>query len=81
MVAKWVGDALGFVITFLSDLLRRSIYEDKSEVKSIPVLDTHTPHATYQLGIHDVMAQDVKCIHWEEKLGTIVDVSAFFLMY
>lgn len=38
MSAKWIGDALS-----------KSIYEEISELKSIPYLEHHPPYSTYKL--------------------------------
>jgi len=61
MCAKWVGDTLS-----------KSIYDELMDLKSIPFLEHHPPHSTYELGVVDVMHSNVKCINTIERLSKIV---------
>jgi chloride channel 7 len=69
MMAKWVGDYFG-----------PAIYEEISELKSIPFLEHHTPHSTFMKTATQVMAENVICIQEVERLDFIIQVRRRFLV-
>jgi len=63
MSAKWVGDAFS-----------KSVYEELSDLKSIPYLEHHPPHSTYALTVLDVMNSNVICVQEVERLSKVVEI-------
>lgn len=63
MTAKWVGDALS-----------PPLYDEIAQLKSIPLLEFHTPLHTYMKDITTVMEKEVVCIRDTEQLDRVVDI-------
>ncbi len=70
MTAKWVGDAL-----------TPALYEEIAQLKSIPLLEFHTPLFTYMSEVKDIMANEVLCIQEVERLDVITDVNIFLAFF
>ncbi|PRP78444.1 chloride channel protein [Planoprotostelium fungivorum] len=63
MTAKWIGDAF-----------TESIYESLMELKSYAFLKHHPPRHTLTMGVHDVMANNVRCLNETESLEKVIDL-------